>query len=173
MSNNLVQLGTIISSVLNYDQLNDSLGEPRGCHQNSTYAPCDGRTINGSKLANLTDRNQVPDLRGQFIRGLNSFHLEGQPELNPLKSDPDGLNRKVGDYQPDGIIAHNHPAHGRINGSLSGSNNSHDVEEGGDKFNSDPNLADHDVQVTVNNNEGGLVETRPKNVSVNFYIKIN
>lgn len=163
MSNNLVQLGTIISSFLNYDQLNDSLGEPRGCHQNSTYVPCDGRTINGSKLANVTDRNQVPDLRGQFIRGMNSFHLEGQPEIDPSKSDPDGLNRKVGDYQGDEFKSHIHSE----NAPNVGGNGSWSFPDG----QAWTSQGQRGFGATTDPTGGH--ETRPKNVSVNFYIKIN
>jgi hypothetical protein len=165
MSNNLVQLGTIISSVLNYDQLNDSLGEPRGCHQNSTYAPCDGRAISGSRLANATDRNQVPDLRGQFIRGLNSFHLEGQPEIDPSKSDPDGLNRKVGSYQSDLLANHLHSAN----------SNSGFAHVGGPGMGMQSNEGQEFQFITpsISVDAFGGAETRPKNVTVYFYIKIN
>jgi hypothetical protein len=169
-------LGTIISSALNYDQLNDLIGEKRGCTPSSSYAPCDGRSVSDSKLANILIQNtgapNVPDLRGAFVRGLNEMHLEGQPPLDILKSDPDGLNRKAGDYQPDILLAHNHPANGHINGSVCGSNGTRDCDGGDEKFNCDPSFGDHTVIVNVAENVGGQ-ETRPRNVAVYFYIKIN
>lgn len=166
-------IGTIISSALNYDQLNMSLRQPRGCDPaRSVYAPCDGRSIAGSLLCSITGQTKTPDLRGAFIRGLNSFHLEGQPGVVPEKMDPDGLSRTFGSFQYDAVIAHSHPATVQLNGSITGSNRSRDVEEGGEKYNSDPTFFGG-ISVTIENNENGKAETRPKNVAVYFYIKIN
>jgi hypothetical protein len=180
-------LGTIIASVLNFDQLCLAMAESKGVNNaTSSYAPCDGRLITGSALEKLTQvgpnqpepRNHilnVPDLRGKFLRGLNQMYSPGEPMPFDflLNGDPDGAARKVGDYQRDLLLAHNHPASGHINGSVSGSNGTHDVDSGNDKFNSDPAFGDHNVIVTVGNNATGGQETRPKNIAVYYYIKIN
>lgn len=170
-------LGTVISSVLNYDQLCKEMGEnPAIDNTKSSYAPCDGRPISGSQLDHKTAgaMKNAPDLRGKFMRGLNVIYSVGQPTpFDPkLFGDPQD-NRKVNDYQPDVLLAHSHPASGHINGSVCGSNGSHDVDEGDQKWNSDPNFGDHNVVVTVGDNANGGLETRPRNIAVYFYIKIN
>jgi hypothetical protein len=180
-------LGTVIASLLNYDQLCTILGEQKGVNnKKSTYAPCDGRSIKESDLETMTRVSATqpdpehhiefaPDLRGKFLRGLNLMYSPGQGNnFDPTQTgDPDGDHRKVGEYQKDVLIAHNHPASGYLNGSVSGSNNTRDVDNGNKKYNSDPNFGAHNVTVTVSNNVNGGQETRPRNVAVYYYIKIN
>lgn len=114
-------IGTIVSSVLNYDQLCASIGEnPSINNAHSSYVPCDGRSIVGSTLEKLTQvgptqpepKNHIvaaPDLRGKFMRGLNLFYSPGQPDLNFQNADPEGTSRTVGEYQGDSFRSHNHP----------------------------------------------------------------
>ncbi|MFL5763612.1 MAG: hypothetical protein ACJ77K_06690 [Bacteroidia bacterium] len=180
-------LGAIVASVLNYDQFCNAMGEkPAINNANSSYVPCDGRLITGSALEKLTQVGpsqpeplnhiqNAPDLRGKFLRGLNQMYSPGEPTgFDHVKNgDPDETLRKVGSYQGDGLIAHDHPASGHINGSVCGSNGTHDADSGHDKWNSDPTFGDHNVQVTVGNNSTGGKETRPKNIAVYYYIKIN
>lgn len=47
----------------------------------------------------------TPDLRGQFVRGLNDF---GTGTRIDGKQDPDGAARILGDYQSDELKSHNH-----------------------------------------------------------------
>jgi hypothetical protein len=160
-------LGTIISSVLNYDQFNDAIREARGCHVNSSYAPCDGRSVAGSSLAPILQQNtgstSVPDLRGKFIRGLNIFHSPGQNPFDVNMSDPDGLNRVPGQYQPDSIEKHSH-SYTHFDGGV--------VSDYSDD--KDHRKASYGNMVGATTNEVGKAdETRPRNVSVYFYIKIN
>lgn len=170
-------LGTIISSVLNYDQLCKQIDEPAAINnQSSSYVPCDGRSITGSRLEIHTGHaiKTAPDLRGKFIRGLNVMYSVGQPlPFDPANFGDPQDNRVVMNYQSDIIIAHSHPATGHINGSVSGSNNTKDVDDGDQKYNSDPHFGDHTVVVNVGNNTGGGVETRPRNIALYYYIKIN
>src|SRR5258705_2861206 len=114
-------LGTIISSVLNYDQLCASIGEnPAIDNTKSSYVPCDGRLITESTLEKLTrvgptqpdPQNHIaasPDLRGKFIRGLNSFYTIDEPNLDCSQADPDCHDRKIGAYQSDSFGSHSHP----------------------------------------------------------------
>jgi hypothetical protein len=69
-------LGTIISSVLNFDEFCSVMNPAENPAMNprtSSYAPCDGRSIVGSQLEIKTGNKikKAPDLRGKFIRGLN------------------------------------------------------------------------------------------------------
>lgn len=159
-------LGIIITSVLNYDQLCHVIGENALIkNATSSYVPCDGRNISGSKLSQATGKNEVPDLRGKFIRGLNVLYSVGQPE--PFRPDQNGDpqdNRVVGDYQHDELGAHTHTASstGGFAHSQSGmgiqSNSGHEVQ-----------FIAPDIAISP----AGGIETRPRNVSVYYYIKIN
>jgi hypothetical protein len=169
-------LGTIISSVLTYDQLCSEIHEnPAFNSGNSSFAPCDGRTITHSRLHECVPAmHNAPDLRGKFQRGLNQMYGDGLENLpfNPdTHGDPED-NRVVNTYQADAVVRHNHPATVNINGNIIGSNRHHDVEEGDQKYNSDPTFFGG-ISVTIGNNENGEIETRPRNIAVYFYIKIN
>jgi hypothetical protein len=167
-------LGTVIASVLEYDHLIAITGDPAVTNPaTSGWIPADGRSIAGSKLSAQTGLQTAPDLRGRFLRGLNTIYSNGQPGLVISAADEDdpSSNRKAGDYQGDSFKLHSHVASGHINGSVCGSNGTHDVDSGGDKWNCDPNLGDHNVVVSVTPFGGS--ETRPKNVSMYYYIKIN
>ncbi|WP_428328738.1 hypothetical protein [Mucilaginibacter sp.] len=174
MPNNSQILGTVIASVLDYDHLIKITGDPTVINPHtSVWIPADGRSIANSELSKQTGLTNAPDLRGRFIRGLNTIYSIGQPALVVSAADEDdpNSNRKAGEYQGDTFRLHAHSASGHINGSVSGSNNTHDVSGGGDKWNSDPNFGDHNVVVSVQ--PFGGAETRPKNVSTYYYVKIN
>ena len=53
--------------------------------------------------------NSTPDLRGQFIRGLNNFGTGARGDGN---EDPNGGARTLGDYQADAFQGHYHDALG-------------------------------------------------------------
>ncbi|HVW97892.1 MAG TPA: hypothetical protein VHA56_18120 [Mucilaginibacter sp.] len=167
-------LGTVIASVLEYDHLIKITGDPVVINPKvSVWIPADGRSIDKSHLSEVTGALMAPDLRGRFLRGLNTIFSNGQPNLVIGAADEDdpNSNRKAGSYQADSLKLHPHNASGHINGSVCGSNGSHDVDGGSEKWNCDPNFGDHNVVVSVQP-FGGL-ETRPKNVAVYYYIKIN
>jgi len=167
-------LGTVIASMLDYANLIKITKDPTVIDpKKSSWIPADGRSVSGSLFSTLTGLNNSPDLRGRFLRGLNTIYNVGQPALDISKADEGDLNnnRKPGDYQGDSFESHTHPAGGYVNGSVCGSNNTHDVSGGGDKWNCDPGLGGHNVTVTVQ--AVGELETRAKNVSIYYYIKIN
>jgi len=167
-------LGTVIASVLEYDHLVKITGDPIVINPKvSTWIPADGRSIIDSALSKITGEPTSPDLRGRFLRGLNTFFSNGQPNLLITAADEDdpSSNRKAGAYQGDCLRSHPHNASGHINGSVCGSNGTRDVDGGDQKWNCDPNFGDHNVVVSIQPFGGS--ETRPKNVSVYYYIKIN
>jgi len=168
-------IGTVIASLLTYEQLRRT---PHG----NEYLPCDGRQIDhnselGKILKNSTGRASLPDLRGVFLRGLNDFHLEGVDVVSKDQADPEDKGKRiVGSYQPDIFGSHNHGGgnhhhdiHGETgaaggHGSFITGDNRSSTQWGGN-----PGVADSG---TIIGNEGGK-ETRPKNVAVYYYIKIN
>jgi hypothetical protein len=166
-SNKELPIGTIVTSYLNFEQFNaatkNNEKSPGGIwtSNKSKWAPCDGRPIPNSKFQVLTSQVQIPDLRGMFLRGLNTFDpYQPVPPVSADKADPE--NRIVGSYQIDELKSHKHTfsyLKPKQNDSNGGSAN-HEV-------------SDSDVQNSGTTNASGGVETRPKNIAVYYYIKIN
>jgi hypothetical protein len=131
---------------------------------NDTWVLMDGRGVGGSTYETITGSSTIPDARGQFLRGKNNGRADGQ-------ENPDG-DVALGTYQADEFASHNH----------GGGNHNHTYNKGGsDAFNgpfsdstNDQNPPDGvtDNSGVIINTEGGN-ETRPKNVTINYFIKIN
>ncbi|MFA7380938.1 MAG: hypothetical protein WC150_10765 [Bacteroidia bacterium] len=164
---NHLQLGTVVTSILNFEQfcnLNDdpipsnfNSGDKGG--KKSKWSPLDGRGIPGSKLAQyLTPNPTLPDARGMFIRGLNVLDNNYTAEL-PIEREILEDNRTVGQYQTDEFKRHNHSSNAI---SVSGQT----FEEG----HGNPNYGGANAFI---NFEGNVNETRPKNIALYYYIRIN
>jgi len=104
------------------------------------------------------------DLRGQFLRGLNSFD-GGSTTRSDGKEDPDGASRTLGNYQNDTFKSHTHGIqfYGSGSPTLVPPNNYLSILNG--------------YNPTANNAAGGIIptgdnETRPKNIAVIFCEKI-
>jgi len=156
-------LGTIIASVLEYDELCSAIGELHIATFKSNYVPCDGRSILESKLAS-TGISNAPDLRGRFLRGLNVMYNHGElPPLDLNSADPDGTDRRVGSYQEDKMKKHTHSIPTNDDGTpVSGGN-----------YKTTAYSKSNGPSVSTGENENAGVETRPKNIAVYYYIKIN
>lgn len=106
---------------------------------------CDGSTFDAvtyPELNTLLGGNVLPDLRGEFIRGLD----------NGRGIDPD---RTLGSWQEDEFKAHKHRIYSGAVGSYNGPDgNAYRFYNG-----------DHDSE------EVGGSETRPRNVAFNYIIK--
>lgn len=150
-------VGTIITSILPPTQFRIVASD--------SWVPADGRKINpSSKYTLLTSLETVPDLRGMFLRGLNAF--ETSAPRTDGKQDPDGSGRKVGDFQPDTVARHDH-GRGMANWPDSGVGGNVRPNGGRDQH------PDHWNPRYVPPVSYGGLETRPKNVSIYYYIKIN
>lgn len=158
-----VPLGTVISSSLNYEDFskvtnNGEVFNP----QKSLWAPADGRLVASSKFHILTQNSTLPDLRGQFIRGYNQFLLDGEPNEIINGGDPNSEERNLVNgysYQKDLFQKHEHEYYaGTQNYTEKGTGNM-------------PYLIRPDWKETRSNTGGK--ETRPKNIALYYYIKIN
>lgn len=140
----------------------------------SYFVPCDGRDIPINSVyftkirkMNVSDDNKlrIPDLRGQFIRGLNFFD-EVKGYRDDGNQEPGGNDRKPGDSQDDMYEEHEH---GQKMAKWQ------DTEVGGKQRNNGgkDQHRDHWNPRYVSGEKKGGVETRPKNVAVYYYIKIN
>jgi hypothetical protein len=156
-------LGTIVASILNYDQLCQSMGEnPAFTPAISSYAPCDGRSIAGSKLARVIDKAMLPDLRGKFLRGVNLIYNIGQPPgFDPNIHGDTQPNRLAGTYQADSLKKHYH--------SVGFNEFKYTNNNGGNKSNS----VAAGTSIATSPAGDNDFETRPRNVAVYYYIKIN
>lgn len=116
----------------------------------NSWVLADGSNVSAdSKYFEATKLDAVPDLRGVFLRGMNEGRSDG-------REDPES-ERQIGSFQDHMIASHNHPLpyqkHSLANGKGAGN-----LESGGSN--------------TSTSNRGGP-ETRPRNVAVYFYIRVN
>lgn len=103
--------------------------------------------------------NSTIDLRGQFLRGLNTFDA-GTTTRNDGKQDPDGDGRGVGSWQNESFLSHTHDTLDRTGG-------------GGSTYAGCSAVMINPTQ-TWNLGPGtstGGNETRPNNVAVIYCIK--
>lgn len=151
-------VGTIIASYLDVEHFylatKNNERSPGGTWTaaKSKWCPADGRVVPGSLFLEIASQDRVPDLRGMFLRGLNVMEPVPQVSLSPDRSDPE--NRAVGSYQADEIKTHRHGYREPDGGGGS-------VQRGG--MGLEPKITD----------PTGGSETRPKNVAVYYYIRIN
>lgn len=175
-------IGTVIASVLSPEQFEELLGEKIIDDKNNaiptaTWVLADGSNVYGSKYADLTKEIiNVPNLLGTFLRGMNHSGNGNDPDKN----------RTVGDLQRSQVEGHihsysrvtdiygknyNNAGSGWKNVPASGEALRHSGE-GGDGSNPYSIGIKNSIDTTVPMGNGNI-ETRPINVSVYYYIKIN
>lgn len=140
------KVGDVIHSMLTEEQFIAENG--------AGWVLADGRDVTGSKYDTLILGGlggTVPDMRGQFLRGINNGRSDGQ-------EDPDG-ERSPGHQQIDrvGEHYHTHP-HLRQNGA-------------GGSYGAVLDFDNPNNPVNTDAFNVGL-DSRPKNVAVNIFIKI-
>lgn len=152
------QIGDVKQSVLTTTQFSGIHGD--------CWRLMDGSSIVGSDLSNLTGKQNVPNAttEGTFFRQL-----------------PQGSDRTIGDFQADENKEHNHiqsphfhyDSTGYGGGGYWGSTQ---LGAGNSFFNHSDGFASNanktNSVTAINQNSGGA-ESRPKNISLNFFIKIN
>lgn len=152
-------LGNQAAIVRTSDKENSHIGEIRSAmvtesvFQQQTHAGwvlADGRNVSGSTFATLTGSSNIPDLRGIYLRGKD--HGRGQ--------NPDG-DLAVGTFQDDTFLSHGHTIGTNTNGSGGSSVMTTGLP------NTNPSAS-----FILSSSSGGN-ETRPKSVTVNFFIRIN
>ncbi|WP_426480208.1 hypothetical protein [Chryseobacterium sp. R2ACT005] len=180
-------VGTVLCSYLNWVEFQEvtknNLSNPDK-NWNSKYskwAPCDGRIIDSTcglarASQNLTN---VPDLRGVFLRGNNVFDSNeagnGIPGVSSHQKDPSD-NRLRGSIQQDDFKEHNHQIVQQSFGgvvatplAVSGNTSGADGDLDGSQTVSGYDKAAVPLIIAIT----GGKETRPKNMAVNYYIRIN
>ena len=185
-----VPVGTVIMSNLDWDHFQtttqNNSQNPAGnvwTPKYSKWAPADGRPVADSSFGRLAGIANVPDLRGVFARGLNKFDpREGQP-VSADQKDPDV--RQVASFQGDLFKSH---SHGGSTGTDAPDHThnivgyKYNVNYGGDNTSENLTVAENNFKAATSgastrhthsiSAEGGT-ETRPKNVALYYYVRIN
>lgn len=164
------KVGDIIHSMLTEEQFILENG--------GGWVLADGRDVTGSKYATVTGNTTVPDMRGQFLRGKNNTRSDGQenPDGDVALGNQanDAMQRITGQWQTP-----------RFAGGATNINNQTSVYSLSIGT-SRPGILDGTFRdsnlVTFDNSAGGKYktdgdgsgngETRPKNITVNIFIKI-
>lgn len=161
-------IGTIISSTFKYETfLEVNNFKPTENMAKATWVPSDGRNVRSSKYGEFS--GTVPDLRGLFLRNINDYNVafDGVGSVKPEQKNPD--NTSAGVVQSDAFQGHKHFAENTL------------VISGDTDLPNSPDQRPNQRQAT---NSAGIHdagfgtprisnETRPKNMSVYYYIKIN
>ena len=152
----------MVSSLLDFDafsrETQNNKANPDGDFWTAKYSKwclADGRQVASSRYELITSSNTIPDLRGLFLRGINSGRNDGW-------QDPDGERHPGTPPQTNSFKQHSHGFDYREPGG-SGSS--------GQSGNSQGLVSVHST--TGQADTGGGTETRPKNAAVFYYIRIN
>jgi hypothetical protein len=151
-------IGTVVASLLKPPEFAKEVGDPDTFDvTKSKWTLADGKSVSGTRWAALRANASIPNLCGVFLRGMNN------------KTRTDVKEVELGDFTPDTVGPHTHNVRyldpnapeTRVGASI--------LWDGGKRFTVGPN--DAFVQGVVTNE--ALPETSPKNVTVNYFIKIN
>jgi hypothetical protein len=115
----------------------------------------DGRSINETALCTGQGFCQLPDARGVFIRGMNSGR-------DPTSGDTAG-DRNLGSSQSDDLREHDHDESTEIIGNCRGGFGT-GGGNGGCRI--------QDIGIRTTGSRGGK-ETRPRNIALYTYIKVD
>ncbi len=120
-----------------------------------------GQEIDNSTGLGQLGFTKLPDARGVFLRGLN---VSNEPDKHNEYGDPE-ISRAVGSYQSDDFKCHNHRLDFIIGHGLWSYGDNDPGRGWACQWNSAPNTR-------ASHNEGGK-ETRPRNIALYIYIKVN
>lgn len=162
-------VGTIIQSILEENPFQDQMG--------SEWVLMDGRPVSksdeiSSHLDGTTDASGnilLPDARGKFLRMIDD---RSDAAERAEKGDPEA-NRILGGYQADIFQGHYHNANARGDTGTGGVGTIIPLNR---KLNGGGNMVTDGVYTPITDGTNGSprygIETRPKNIAVNYFIKV-
>lgn len=180
-------VGSIIVSTLDFNAFStETKNTLPYIDRTSKWAPADGRDVKNSDYGKKYNQF-VPDMRGQFLRGKNQFFNSGEPQnFDNEKDNGIRFEKNKYSYQKDATKLPNNPFVGTTNNdgqhshSFTDQGTGYNSREGngrqgtrlGNQINKNTNTdGNHVHSLTINN--GGDIETTPKNIAVYYYIRIN
>lgn len=154
-------IGTIIPSMLDQESFAETVADFSGFDpEKNKWVLADGTNdLTNSKYYKLTGNKHTPDLRGMFLRGVNEGRSDGE-------QDPD--ERRVGVYQKDALQEHSH-----VTTAYKEKWYEDNDKDLGYATKGNANVVTASVDDVTGKEVNVADETRPKNVAVYFYIKIN
>ena len=165
--------GTVISSLCDEPTFAKLIGDNSAAKPPKiTWVLADGRNVAGTKFAALQKRDTVPDLRGMFLRG-----IDPSGTADPAGARGAGSSQTFATALPGVAFTgttSEEPAHNLPNTANASRHDFFDVPGGpvaAVGVAPSPPLPPHHHALTING--GGDAETRPKNVAVFYYVKIN
>lgn len=168
----LFMVGDIKESILTEAQFKNQLTPT----EQLKWALADGRDVTGSAYTTLTGQGKIPDLRGTFLRmaGRNNAH-NGWDGGNLNSFNEDSTRRPRTNFTGTTSTAGSHAHTVKTTGNEAKSGY---IAGGGGAWFPDISstnamypAGNHTHNVTING--GGDGETKPKNYTVNYFIKIN
>ena len=147
-------VGTIIASILTPQQFAKEVGDSPSLDIKNKWTLADGKKVLGSDYVTVRGVEDVPDLCGIFLRG-----KKNSDQRNETKDIPE---LALGEFRPDTVGPHTHQLW--IN-NRPGSNAVGFAYNMPATFGTTPMMPKW--------SEGDPTETVPKNVTVNYYIRIN
>ena len=140
--------------------------------ERTKWVLADGRNVSGSKFAAVTGQNNVPDLRGTYMRaaGRNGTHTTWDARAARDQYDYETALPKTaftGTTSTDGDHRHHLGSWSR----QSKGGNDYQIPDGWDTPKDTDPAGAHKHTVTING--GGDSETRPRTTAINTFIKVN
>lgn len=176
-----VPVGTVVASMVEPKEFAKLVGDKTNFDtRTSQWVPADGRSVAGSRYASVVT-STAPDLRGIFIRGLN--HSEKDRVRKDVYADVIH-DRVAGSFQKgatklpiNNFQVSIDPGHTHGDPTWSGQGGPYELAvqnrgPGGSDFGA------QSARTTKDGNHGHKItggdnETRPKNIAMYYYIKIN
>ncbi|WP_138485400.1 hypothetical protein [Dyadobacter bucti] len=126
-----------------------------------------GQKMPDSKLAKLYGIKDIPDARGLFIRGMNFGRGVGE-------GDADG-DRLIASYQGDKLKRHDHYVgrEGTSDPMPLGHSNSGNGSTWRISSDDGPSWNNASINLLAQKNQDGGEETRPRNIALYIYIKVD
>lgn len=170
-----VPVGSVVSSTLTRDEFAETSGDPAVFDPTkSKWALADGRQVVGSAFHRLTNGRRLPDLRGMFLRGANAGRADAF--VDPDNREP-GVVQAWATGSPRVPFAagaagnHVHKGPNGVTGFVGGGAGRHATgTHGGPAHDA---IAMTEAGEHVHTIGGGDGETRPNNMSVSYFIRIN
>lgn len=151
-----IPVGTIVASILTPEEFAKAVGDPSnlGLAQ-SNWTLANGKDVAGTDYVEVAGKSSVPDLQGVFLRGQNNGRFPNVEQI------------ALGEYRQDVVGFHTH------NQAVFNPNSPNQKNDAGIVYDTT-----HRTTVTpdllVKPDGTGLgPETVPKNVTVNYFIRIN